>query len=231
MREPTDCLTCEYRSQRMFCGFAPETLADFNGIGTLTMLPIGATLMREGDPCNRVLVICTGQVMLSCNSASGATMNVKVALAGDVLGLSAAISNGYSEATAVTMQPTFVKVIPRPQFVAFLNRHGEASLHAAQLLAQDYKLAFEGARRLALSSSVAGRLAGLLLDWGRSSSCGKREMAFTMTFSHEALAGFAGTTRETVTRTLGAFQKKELIRIRGTSVRILAEAKLARLAG
>jgi CRP-like cAMP-binding protein len=56
-------------------------------------------------------------------------------------------------------------------------------------------------------------------------------MGFTMTFSHEALAGFAGTTRETVTRTLGAFQKKELIRIRGTSVRILAEAKLARLAG
>jgi CRP/FNR family transcriptional regulator len=158
-------------------------------------------------------------------------MNVKVALAGDVLGLSAAISDGYSEATAVTMEPACVKIIPRSQFVAFLGRHGQASLHAAQLLAQDYRSSFEGARRLALSGTVAARLASLLLDWGRSASSGKPEMGFTMTFSHEALAGFAGTTRETVTRTLGAFQKKELIRIRGTSVRILAEAKLARLAG
>ena len=231
MQEPTDCLTCEYRSQRMFCGFAPGALADFNSIGALVMLPTGATLVREGDQCNRVLVICTGQVMLSCNSAAGATMNVKVALAGDVLGLSAAISDGYSEATAVTMEPACVKIIPRSQFVAFLGRHGQASLHAAQLLAQDYRSSFEGARRLALSGTVAARLASLLLDWGRSASSGKPEMGFTMTFSHEALAGFAGTTRETVTRTLGAFQKKELIRIRGTSVRILAEEKLARLAG
>jgi len=119
-----------------------------------------------------------------------------------------------------------------PSFpVRGLSRAAWPSLHAAQLLAQDYRSSFEGARRLALSGTVAARLASLLLDWGRSASSGKPEMGFTMTFSHEALAGFAGTTRETVTRTLGAFQKKELIRIRGTSVRILAEAKLARLAG
>jgi CRP/FNR family transcriptional regulator len=214
----------------MFCSLAPEALADFNSIGTLVMLPAGATLIREGDPCKRIIILCTGQAMLSCSSSTGTTMNVRVAHAGDVIGLSAAISDDCSEATAVTLKPTIFKVISRSHFVTFLGRHGEASLHAAKLLAHDYKCSFEEARRLALSTSVASRLATLLLDWGRSASCGKRDIAFTMTFSHEAIAGFTGTTRESITRTLGAFQKKELIRIRGTSVRILAEAKLAQIA-
>jgi CRP/FNR family cyclic AMP-dependent transcriptional regulator len=230
MREPTDCLTCEYRPHRMFCSLAPEALADFNSIGALAMHPAGATLIREGDPCRRILVLCTGQVMLSCNSSSGTTMNVRVALPGDVLGLSAAISNGCSEATAITMEPAFVNAVPRAHFLAFLARHGEASLHAAQLLAQEYRSSFEVARRLALSGSVAARLAGLLLAWGRSGSCDKRNIVFTMNFSHEAIAGFAGTSRESITRALGAFQKKELIRIHGSSVRILAEEKLSRIA-
>jgi CRP/FNR family cyclic AMP-dependent transcriptional regulator len=230
MRAPTDCLTCEYRPHRMFCRLAPEALADFNGMGALVMYAAGATLIREGEPCRRILVLCAGQAMLSCSSAAGATMNVKVALPGDVLGLSAAICGGCSEATAITMEPSFVKAVPKADFVAFLGRHGEASLHAAQLLAQEYRASFEGARRLALSSSVAARLAGLLLAWGRSGSCGKRNIEFTMNFSHEAIAGFAGTSRESITRALGAFQKKDLIRIQGRSVRILAEAKLARIA-
>ncbi|MGD0796625.1 MAG: Crp/Fnr family transcriptional regulator [Acidobacteriaceae bacterium] len=214
----------------MFCSLAPHALADFNSIGALVMHPAGTTLLHEGDPCKRVLVLCTGRVMLSCTSSAGMTMNVKVALPGDVLGLGAAISNSCSETTAVTLEPTFVKIVPRAHFVAFLARHGEASLHAAQLLAQEYKSSFEGARRLALSSSVAARLAGLLLDWGRSASCGRPDIVFTMAFSHEAIAGFAGTSRESITRALSAFQKKQLIRIRGTSVRILSEEKLARIA-
>jgi CRP/FNR family transcriptional regulator len=230
MREPNDCLTCQYRSEGMFCSLAPDVLADFNSLGTLVMLPAGATLIREGDPCKRIIVLCTGQAMLSCSSSAGTTMNVRVAHAGDVIGLSAALSDGSAEATAMTMEQTTFKVISRAYFMAFLERHGEASLHAAKLLAQDYMCSFEEARRLALSTTVASRLATLLLDWGRSASCGKRDIAFTMTFSHEAIAGFAGTTRESITRTLGVFQRKELIRISGTSVRILAEAKLARIA-
>jgi CRP/FNR family transcriptional regulator len=231
MPNPTNCLACQYRSQRMFCGFAPRVLADFNSIGTLAMLPAGATLIREGYPSDRVLVICSGQAMLSCNSSDGRTLNVRVALPGDVVGLSAAVSGTVSEATAVTLMPTFAKAISRSQFIGFLGRHGEASLHAAQLLAQDYRSSFQGARRLALTGSVAGRLAGLLLDWGRSASHGKSEMAFKMVFSQSDIAGFTGTTRETISRTLGKFQRKDLIRISGATVQILAEAKLASLVG
>ena len=48
----------------------------------------------------------------------------------------------------------------REDFLAFLEKHGEASLHAAKSLSEEYKAAFFDARRLALFGSAAGRLAG-----------------------------------------------------------------------
>jgi CRP/FNR family transcriptional regulator len=105
-------------------------------------------------------------------------------------------------------------------------------LHAAKSLADEYKAAFFDARRLALSGSAAGRLASVLLEWGKaSSSCGQHaEMRFTMALTHEELASLVGSSRETITRMLGRFRKERLIEVRGSSILILAPARLEQLA-
>src|SRR5260370_37982172 len=148
---------------------------------------------------------------------------------GDVLGLGAVISGSRYEVTGETTEPTAIKNIRREDFLSFLQKHGEASLHAAKALSEEYKAAFFDARRLALSGSAAGRLAGVLLDWGRAASCGKPEMRFTMALTHEELANMAGTSRETVTRVLGKLRKDKLIQIHGSSIVILAPDRLADL--
>ena len=51
------------------------------------------------------------------------------------------------------------------------------------------------------------RVAGVLLGWGRAACGGKTEMRFNMAVSHTELASFAGTSRETLTRTLGKLRK------------------------
>ena len=229
-RRPSDCLSCEYRSLRMFCNLSTEQLEDLDSIGVQWSLPKGAVLFQEDDPSNNVAVICDGQVKLSCTSPEGKTLIVKIACAGDVLGLGAAISGSPYEVTAEAIEPTLVKNIRRDDFIAFLERHGQASMHAAQSLSNEYRAAFFDAKRLALSPSAAGRLASVLLDWGRSAACGKPQMQFTMALTHEELANFAGTSRETVTRVLGQLRKQKLIRIQGTSLTILDPEKLSLLA-
>jgi CRP/FNR family transcriptional regulator len=214
----------------MFCNLSTEQLEDLDSIGVQWSLPRGAVLFQEDDPSNNVDVICYGQVKLSCTSPEGKTLIVKIACAGDVLGLGAAISGSPYEVTAEAIEPTLVKNIRRDDFIAFLERHGEASMHAAQSLSNEYRAAFYDAKRLALSPSAAGRLASVLLDWGRNASCGKTQMQFTMALTHEELASFAGTSRETVTRVLGQLRKQKLIRIKGTSLTILDPEKLALLA-
>src|SRR5271168_5190728 len=180
-RPVRDCGSCELRSLRMFCNLDAGALSNFNSIGVQANLPKGAKLFREDSPSNGVFVICTGQVKLSCTSREGKTLILKIAMPGDVLGLGAVISGSAYEVTAETLQPTQIKSIPRDDFLSFLEKHGEGSLHAAKALSDDYKAAFFDARRLALSGSAAGRLAGVLLDWGKAAgSCGKLEMRFTM---------------------------------------------------
>ena len=102
-------------------------------------------------------------------------------------------------------------------FLQFLKKHGEASMHVAKALSEEYKSAFFDARRLALSGSTAGRLAGVLLEWGRAESCGKPEMRLTMALTHEELANLVGCSRETMTRMLGRFKREKLIRMHGVS--------------
>ncbi|HWZ49834.1 MAG TPA: Crp/Fnr family transcriptional regulator [Granulicella sp.] len=223
------CTSCEHRTHRMFCDLSAAALADFEAIGMQMVLPRGAILFRENDPGDGVLVICRGQAKLSCTSREGRTLILKIAVPGDVLGLGAVISGSRFEVTAETIEPTQVKKIHRVDVIAFFERHGEASMHAAKALSEEYKSAFFDARRLALSSSAAGRLAGVLLDWGRAASCGRPEMRFTMALTHEDLASMAGTSRETVTRTLGKFKKEKLIQIRGSSLLILSPERLAQL--
>ena len=223
------CDTCELRSLRMFCNLSAEALADFGTIGVQATLQKGARLFQEDGPSNGVFVICTGQVKLSCTSREGRTLILKIAMPGDVLGLGAVISGSRYEVTAETIEPTEIKNIRREDFLSFIQKHGEASLHAAKALSEEYKAAFFDARRLALSGSAAGRLAGALLDWGRAASCGRSEMRFTMALTHEELANLVGTSRETVTRMLGRFKREKLIQVRGASILILSPEKLEQL--
>lgn len=228
-RSTHHCHTCELRSLRMFCNLNAEALSDFESIGMQSMLPKGAKLFQEDGPSNGVFVICTGQVKLSCISREGRTLILKIAMPGDVLGLGAVISGSRYEVTAETIEPSEVKSIRREEFLSFIQKHGEASLHAAKALSEEYKAVFFDARRLALSGSAAGRLAGVLLDWGRTASCGRPEMRFTMALTHEELANLVGSSRETVTRMLGRFKREKLIQVHGASILILSPEKLEQL--
>jgi CRP/FNR family cyclic AMP-dependent transcriptional regulator len=227
---PKDCINCEHRSLRMFCNLDEVALEHYSSIGVAKDFAVGDTIFEEGTPGDSVYVLCTGQVKLFCASRDGKTLILKIAMPGDVLGLGAIISGSSYEVTAETLRPTHVKRIHRNEFLNFLEKNGEGSMHAAKALSDDYKNAFFDARRLALSGSAAGRLAGLLLDWGRAAeSCGKMEMRFTMALSQGEIANMIGSSRETVSRLLARFTRENLIQVRGSSVHIVAPRVLKSL--
>jgi len=225
-----DCNHCEFRSLRMFCNLDDKALADFNALGIHSQSASGATLFEEETPVGNVYVVCHGRVKLFSTSRQGKTLILKIALPGDVLGLGAVMSGTRYEVTAETVEPTSLKAIPREDFLAFVHKYGEASVHAAQALSEEYRTAFFDARRLALSVSAASRLASLLLEWGRAAAHNKPDMRFTMALTHEDLANLIGTSRETVTRMLSKFKRDKLIQMRGATIIILAPDKLELMA-
>lgn len=221
------CPTCEHRRHRMFCNLPPDALIDFEAISETFHHAKGVLLFREGGDPQAVHVLCSGQVKSFCNSEEGRTLIVKIGGPGDVLGLSAVISNSPYEVSAETLDSVMLKRIRAHDFMEFLAKYGEVSLHTAQVLAQDYQTVLADARRLALSGSAAGKVAHVLLEWGRySTPCAHEQngngdaMQYTMSLTHEELANIAGTSRETVTRLLSQFKRDGIIETKGSRLTI-----------
>jgi CRP/FNR family cyclic AMP-dependent transcriptional regulator len=124
-------------------------------------------VINEGFTADRVFVICAGSVKLMSSSADGRLLILRVATAGEVIGVSALTPVGRYRITAITVRPSIIKSIPRLQFLAFAHDFKEVSLCMSAAVAKDYNSAVLSARRLGLSSTAAGKLASALLEWAR----------------------------------------------------------------
>ncbi len=231
MERNQGCQDCPARGQHMFCGMEDASLQKFDSIGTIVQFGSGGVIFREGDNCGSVHVLCSGRVKLSATSREGRTLILKIARAGEVLGLSAALANQPYEVTAETVEPCRLKTIRRQALLDFLDRNPDASMRAARTVAKEYKAAFSEVRRLALPATASGRVAGLLLEWTREQSpAGAPKGRCMVTLTHEEIASMTATTRETVTRVLGQLKRDQLIQIHGAALTVLQPQELERMA-
>ena len=87
-------------------------------------------LFLEKQDSRGVFILCAGEVKLSISSSAGKTLILRIAKAGEILGLMAALSNSPYEVTAETLRPCQVAFVRRDEFVRFLAKHPEAYLAA-----------------------------------------------------------------------------------------------------
>ena len=219
------------QTSRPFSNLRGETLAQFQEMGMEVGYTRGEQLFAESDAPKCVYVVCSGRIKLSVSSREGKTMILRIAEAGQVLGLSATLSSTNHEVTAEAIEPCQVKAIPVGDFLAFLQSYPEAAMEATRCVLQEYQVLFNGVCRLGLPGTVAGRLANLLLDWLKTRfQTGHADRRFIVPLTHEEIAGMAGTSRETVSRVLNQFEREKLICIKGASLTVLKPAALEQLA-
>jgi len=193
-------------------------------------LPGRATIFEQESSASSVFLVCEGRVRVSSTASSGRVMISRIAVRGDMLGLSAVLNQLPHEATAETLETTTVRSIPRAAFEELLTVSNEISAMTAHVLARESRGTFIEARRLALSVSISGRLADLLLDCAHYAPSCTPPITFTMTSTHEELGNMLGTSRETVTRLLNRYERDGFITRSGSTVRILKPARLVSLA-
>ncbi len=208
----SSCLTCSVRGPHCFCALSREALHRLDTLGRLFHLKTGKHLLDEGYAPNHVYVICGGTIKLTTSSRSGRLLLLRIAGPGDVMGLAAALRDAAYEGTAETLEPCDIKAIPRPQFLRFMAEFADVGRSSAEALARDYDATLLSARRLALSTSAAGKLASVLVQWGEMTG---DNVGFRMPLTHEELGHMAGISRETTTRVLSRFREGKLLEQRG----------------
>lgn len=214
IRADKTCEACSVPHTQCFCNLSAQTLHELQSIGKSIHLKNGEILTHEGFAVEHVYMVCDGMLKLSASSIDGKLLLLRIVGPGDVLGLASALSGTNHQVTAEALEPCELKAVGRTQFLTFMSTFSDVSRNSVTALANKYDLLLHSARRLALSSSAAGKLAGTLLHWGRMrTSDDGVTISFRMPLTHEELGSMAGLSRETVTRLLTKFRHEGLIRL------------------
>lgn len=223
------CLTCHLRSEHFFCSLPRESLEVFNQIKHAAVYPEHAVIFVEGQTPRGIFVLCQGQAKLSTTSSDGKTFILRIAKAGEVLGLHATVTGRPYELTVETMQPCQLDFAGREDFLRFLKEHGDACLHAAQHVSRDYQDACDVIRSVGLSHSISERLAKFLLDSSADGHVANGEVRTKLGLTHEDISQLIGTSRESITRALSEFRKKDIVELKGSTLIIHNKPALERL--
>ena len=220
------CQACKLRKDGFFCQLTSKAVKDFDAIKSNSVYPEGAVLFLEKQDPRGVFVLCEGQVKLTISSSEGKTLILRIAKAGEILGLMAVFSGTPYEVTAETLHPCQIAFIRRDDFMRFIAQHPEAYQGVARQLTSNYHKLCEQLRTVGLSGSAPEKVAKLLLEWSADGEETKLGTRFRMPLTHEEIAEFIGSSRETVTRTLSDFRSRNLVTLKGSTFMIPNRAAL-----
>jgi CRP/FNR family transcriptional regulator, cyclic AMP receptor protein len=225
-----------YMKGEFFSSLSPAALADFDNLVVPISQPANKVLFSETQDNSGVMVVVEGEVKLSINSSDGRRLSLRIARAGELLGLSSTLSGNAYEMTADTLYPAKIAHLSRQAFLHFMARHPEVYEAATREISRSFNLACEQLRMVGLSTSVPERLARLLLGWSDATPQYKTDAApqqktgaaqqqetgarCRVSLTHEQIGEFIGASRETVTRTLSIFKNRQLVAQHGCTITI-----------
>lgn len=220
-QQPVSHATCRtLRAGGFFQKLSAVALADLTSIRNPTSYEAGDLLFSEKQDSTGVFLIREGLVRLSMNSSGGKRLSLRVARAGEVLGLTSALFGSKCETTAETLSTAKITHISGAEFLEFLHRHPEVYQLVTEEVSVQYTMACDQLRTVGLSSSAPEKLARLLLELSENGQPTENGTRFRFILTHEQIGEFIGASRETVTRTLGSFKQRRLVAFNGSMLTI-----------
>jgi CRP/FNR family transcriptional regulator len=168
---------------------------------------------------------------VSISSSEGRVVMLRMAQAGDVLGLNSALRDLPYDTTVKAVEPCRTDFISRVDLMDLIARSQTATYALLRLMSQELADITERTRSLLLPRTATGRLATLLLDWSKDTKSERGEdIRIDRLFTHEEIAQMICSSRETVTRLLANFSKREIIEVSSDSIVIRDLQELERIA-
>ena len=149
---------------------------------------------------------------------------LRMAQAGDVLGLNSVLRNCSFDTTVKTLEPCRTDFISRTELSELMQQSQAGAQVILKILSRELTELTDRAKLLLLPQTASGRLAKLLLDWSNGNGSVDR------LFTHEEIAQMICSSRETVTRLLAILNRQQVIRVTANSILIRNRAALEKLA-
>ena len=204
----------------IFSELPEETLEKIEKVGTRKIFKKNDVILMEDEVGTALFVIVTGKVKVSRTSNDGREVILTILSESDFFGEMAILDGQTRSATVIAIEDSELFIIQRNDFLNLLREYPEASIALLQELTKRLRSTDVKIKALSLKDAE-GKVATVILqiadDIGKIKQ-GKVEIEKLPL--QQDLANMAGTSRETISRTLHSFAKKGLIELDGNKLRI-----------
>ncbi len=225
------CVTCPTLHLSVFKYFEPDSYSKLNKNKRKKSYKKGQIIFHEGHPAHVMYCINTGKVILYKFTSDGKRHISRIANPGDPLGHLAIFSNQPYSVTAEALEDTNLCYFDRKLIYPLLSENNDVTWNIVQKLTKELITAQNKTLDMA-NMSVRERVANLLLllkeKYGKKSG---EEILLDINLSREDMADLAGTSKESLVRTLSDFRSEHLIQTKKRQIFISSPIKLAGIVG
>jgi CRP/FNR family transcriptional regulator, cyclic AMP receptor protein len=215
---------------RFLDALEPTQAAALRALGGRRRYPAGATLFREREASDDVLLVTAGRVKLGCVTSEGREAVLAIREPGDLIGEMSAVDGAPRLATATALEPVEVLALPAATFIAFLERSPGVAMAMVRTLSR--RLRDADRKRIGfLAQDTIGRVCARLVELAeRFGAHGDGGVEVDLSFTQEELAGWTGSSREAVIKALRSLRELGWIATRRRGITILDLEALRRRA-
>lgn len=176
-------------------------------------------------------ILRSGIATSSISSHEGRVVILRIALAGDVLGLNSVLRISSYNTTVKTIEPCCTDFISRVDLVKLVDRSKPATCAILKILSQELTELADRTTSLLLPKTAVARLAQLLLEWcEESGGNNSRIVQIHKNFTQEEIGQMICSSRETVTRLLAMLSRRQIVQITADRIVIQDRPALQNLA-
>jgi CRP/FNR family transcriptional regulator, cyclic AMP receptor protein len=183
--------------------------------------PAGTSIYLPEDHADAVLLLVAGRIKLCHVTPDGKESILALIEPGELFGELCLIGETRRDESAIAAVASTVVLIPRAALEALMNTYTELTLGVTRLLGLR-RLRIERRLKHLLFRSNRDRLIHLLLELAESHGTrAGSTVEIRLKLSHQDLASIIGSSRETVTNTLGELQLQRLVKLGRQRVSLL----------
>ncbi len=221
-------LTQILKSVELFNSLKTDEMQNLEKIIRIRNYKPSQKIIQEYDRGTELFVIVSGSVKVSTEDQEGREIIVSIGYPSDFFGEIALLDNDDTRSATVTsLEPTTVISIEKTDFLKFFTNYPEFALKLLSVMGRRLRQTDEKLMHMAFADSYAKIARTILEIFEKEGAKNEKGLPYINDrFTRQELASLSGVSRETVSRSLGAFIQSEIIRISDSRIYILNENKL-----
>jgi len=178
-------------------------------------------ILLEEDFGTTLFFIKSGKVKVTRSSDDGREVILNLLNKNDFFGEMSILDGLNRSATVIAVEDSVVFMLKRNDFLSFLKKYPEIAIGLVKTITKRLRSANLQIKSLSLNDAegkIATVLLQLALDIGKFNEKG---VTINNLPIQQTIASMASTSRETVSRILNNFSKKEIIELEGSELKII----------